>query len=269
MGSASSGSLALGMNLSVICREMAPFTSRQAIAQANSDLPPMLATHFVAKGVLDLCDYAERCPRRLDRALGDLERSTALVLSGGYDPVTPPAWSALAASTLSHAIFLELADQSHGAFEGACGRNAVDHFVADPSAAPDVSCADALPPIALLAPAATKAAALVRSWEAHERLPDAVVASILRGMRQSRTRLSTTAAVLAGADHDSIRFRADPTLSYGEAVGIPHFRVAFGRHASPVPLRRSTCAACPVRLSGRMAAPMIDLAQRIFGLSVG
>ena len=70
--------------------------------------------------------------------------------------MTPPAWSALAASTLSHALFLELADQSHGAFEGACGRNAVDHFVADPSAAPDVSCADALPPIALLAPRRTQ-----------------------------------------------------------------------------------------------------------------
>ena len=62
MGSASSGSLALGMNLSVICREMAPFTSRQAIAQANSDMPPMLATHFVAKGVLDLCDLWNVAP---------------------------------------------------------------------------------------------------------------------------------------------------------------------------------------------------------------
>ena len=101
--------------------------------------------------------------------------------------MTPPAWSALAASTLSHSVFLQLADQSHGAFEGPCERNAVDHFVAESFGSSCVSCADSLPPIALLAPAPTKAAALVRSWEAHERLPDAVVASVLRGMRQSRT----------------------------------------------------------------------------------
>jgi len=189
MGSAGGGGFATGMNFSVVCREMAPFTSRQAIAQADSDLPPILAAHFDAKGLLDLCDQWMVTPANSIEHLPVASDRPGLVLSGGYDPVTPPASSQLAASTLSHATFLGLADQSHGAFESPCGRSVIDRFVTDPAAAPDVSCAESLAPIALLAPPATKAAALVRSWPTHEKLPDAVLASILRGIRLTRTRL--------------------------------------------------------------------------------
>jgi hypothetical protein len=112
----------------------------------------------------------------------------SLVLSGGYDPVTPPTWSALAASTLSRSTFLELSNEAHGAFENGCARSTILRFATDPSAPLDVSCASALPTLTFVTPPPTATAALVRSWSPGDRLPDPVIASILRQVRQARVR---------------------------------------------------------------------------------
>ena len=71
---------------------------------------------------------------------------------------------------------------------------------------------------------------------------------------------STTAAVLASADHDQQIWRR-PHVKYGEAVGIrPGQQIEPPRLASLASLLRNI--ACSVSLSGRMAAPMIDLVAR-------
>src|SRR5450432_627014 len=79
------------------------------------------------------------------------------------------------------------------------------------------------------------------------------------GVKPSR-HASTTAAVLAGADHDQQIWRR-PNESYGEAVGITHFR--SGSAATPSHSRFAGTCVPPVRsdLSGRMAASMIDLPE--------
>jgi pimeloyl-ACP methyl ester carboxylesterase len=172
--------LALGMNLSVVCREMAPFTSRQAIAEANADLQPVLGTHFTAVKDLDICDIWNVAPAAPLEHLPVASDLPSLVLSGGYDPVTPPAWGRAAASTLSRGTFLELAAQSHAAFKDTCARGVVDRFSTDPSAPLDVDCVGSRPALAFVAPPPSATAALVRSRGADALLPDDVLASIRR-----------------------------------------------------------------------------------------
>ena len=64
-----------------------------------------------------------------------------LVLAGEFDPVTPPAWSALAAETLSNSQYVLLSGESHGVSTSDCGNSIIQEFLADPSGAVDTSCA--------------------------------------------------------------------------------------------------------------------------------
>ncbi len=55
-----------------------------------------------------------------------------LVMAGEFDPVTPPAWGALAAETLTNSHFVVLSGESHGASPTDCGVTLVRAFLADP-----------------------------------------------------------------------------------------------------------------------------------------
>jgi pimeloyl-ACP methyl ester carboxylesterase len=179
--------LAVGMNLSVVCREMAPFTSRQAYAQANADLPPALRAHFGAADQLDECDVWKVAPAGAIEHQAVISDIPALVLSGGFDPVTPPAWGKLAATTLSKGIFLEVPSQAHGVFENPCAGNIIEHFVRNPGMPPDTNCTADLPAITFAAPTAPPVALLVRS-QAHPSLPDSAQAAVVSLLRHRRPR---------------------------------------------------------------------------------
>jgi pimeloyl-ACP methyl ester carboxylesterase len=181
------GKLALGMNLSVVCREMAPFTSRQAIAQANADLPPALAAHFGSPEQLDMCDQwnvAAAAPLEHQSIASDL---SSLVLSGSFDPVTPPTWGKLAAQTLSKGTFLEVASEAHGVFESPCAASIIEHFARDPTAAPDVSCTASIAALTFVTPPTIPSALLVRS-QPRPPLPDSVRSAIVHRLQQPRGR---------------------------------------------------------------------------------
>jgi pimeloyl-ACP methyl ester carboxylesterase len=68
-----------------------------------------------------------------------------LVLSGQYDPVTPPAWGRLAAETLENSTFYEFPGVGHGVMRSDdCGLEIGLQFLDDPSVEPDASCIKAL-----------------------------------------------------------------------------------------------------------------------------
>jgi hypothetical protein len=70
----------------------------------------------------------------------------ALVLAGSYDPITPPAWSRMAAGWLSHSTYVELPGVGHGASRaGACPEGILSAFLEDPTAELDTSCVKAMP----------------------------------------------------------------------------------------------------------------------------
>jgi pimeloyl-ACP methyl ester carboxylesterase len=72
----------------------------------------------------------------------------ALLLTGTYDPVTPPRWAYQAADTLANSRVIELPAQGHGVTAGdACGQQLLSDFIDSPETALeslDTACVDAL-----------------------------------------------------------------------------------------------------------------------------
>ena len=71
-----------------------------------------------------------------------------LLLSGRFDPITPPDFAAAAAEHLAAATLVVRDGSSHGTwgFDG-CINRIVDDFVADPGSPVDTSCAEELRPL--------------------------------------------------------------------------------------------------------------------------
>ena len=68
----------------------------------------------------------------------------ALLLSGAFDPSTPPAWARLAAATLSNGYVLEFPAEAHDVMTASsCARDVAYSFIQDP-VKPTASCLDQL-----------------------------------------------------------------------------------------------------------------------------
>jgi hypothetical protein len=68
-----------------------------------------------------------------------------LVSSGRLDPITPPGFGTLAASTLSNSETVIHENSGHGAtLQSACGTQNLHAFIANPDATHDMSCASAI-----------------------------------------------------------------------------------------------------------------------------
>lgn len=76
-----------------------------------------------------------------------------LVLSGEYDPITPPDYGAAAAKTLSHSYSVVFPTGGHGAVtSGDCQNQVFLQFINDPGKAPDTSCIAAHPKVEFYTP---------------------------------------------------------------------------------------------------------------------
>jgi pimeloyl-ACP methyl ester carboxylesterase len=135
-----------GMYGSVECVEEYPLS---AAARTVNDQPALgqarLGEYFTAslESSLAICDVWN-----VDAA-GAFENGVVtsdvptLVLTGDYDPVTPPAWGRLAAETLDRSFYFEFSGVGHGVYGAReCARELVDAFLAAPTVAPDADCVD-------------------------------------------------------------------------------------------------------------------------------
>ncbi|GAC1395565.1 MAG: alpha/beta fold hydrolase [Chloroflexota bacterium] len=131
--------ISYGMYYSVQCGEEAPFTTVPKITAAVRGLPPTLRSYVLDGAVNDLrvCSTwhvpsvpkAERAPVR--------SAIPALILSGRYDPVTPPWTGALAARTLSRSYAYTFPGIGHGVFaSGPCPESITSAFLAAPDRVP-------------------------------------------------------------------------------------------------------------------------------------
>lgn len=69
-----------------------------------------------------------------------------LILSGAYDPITPPAWGPRVAETLSRSTQVVFAGVGHGVLgTNACAARIVGAFLLDPGSTLDQACAASLP----------------------------------------------------------------------------------------------------------------------------
>ena len=74
------------------------------------------------------------------------DRAPAPELAGEFDPITPPAWGELAASTLSNATYVFVPGIGHGATPEACPTLIIMAFLANPGAPPPTGCLGGMGP---------------------------------------------------------------------------------------------------------------------------
>ena len=133
--------LAIGLYLSVVCREIGPVhDSEGATARiAGSSL-------FSAR---DLDMLEENCPAwgagsaRDDFAEPVRSDVPALLLFGEYDPLTPPYWTDAAAGALGHGRAIAFPGAAHDVLgTSLCAQTVVTAFIRDPEAELDTACVE-------------------------------------------------------------------------------------------------------------------------------
>jgi len=137
-------SIAAGMHNSVVCAEDVPFwgaLDRAALAQTFLGTAPV-------DSLAAICRSWPRGPADADLHAPLASAVPALFLSGGDDPVTPPAYAHRAAAGFSHAREIVLPGFGHGQLSSPCMDRVLAQFLITANAEQlDVSCTAAARPM--------------------------------------------------------------------------------------------------------------------------
>ncbi len=123
-------SINYGMHNAVMCTEDAPFYDDTTV-----DFDAMAATYLGAQMYETLAAMCEVWPAGFaDENIKQALESNVptLVLSGEFDPITPPAWGDQVMPGLSNAVHLVAPGQGHGVFPQGCLPRVVLEFVENP-----------------------------------------------------------------------------------------------------------------------------------------
>ena len=138
--------LSTGMELSVICTDDLIGKTAQDFIDNLASLPPQLAGSATPDdireyGIFAICaswPVTEASSWVKEPLVSDIP---TLVLSGEFDPVTPPIYAELAAAHLANSYVFEFSGVGHNPVgSSSCARNMVAGFLAAPHTAPDASC---------------------------------------------------------------------------------------------------------------------------------
>lgn len=134
-----------GMRNSVLCSDEGSFVMREEALEKIENIDPALADYF--KKDLDMTfQICEQWGAYVSDQIENQPIASAiptLVMSGEYDPVTPPAWGKAVAGNLENAQFIEFPGLGHFAFaDRRCPRDIVAEFLNDPETPPDSTCAE-------------------------------------------------------------------------------------------------------------------------------
>jgi pimeloyl-ACP methyl ester carboxylesterase len=137
--------------LTTLCREEVPFDTYEDVLTQIIDLPSPIASFYgesFASFHRDLCDFWGVDPGDpVADAPVDSDTPT-LVLSGQFDPISPPEWGWQTAATLENGYFYELPNQGHSVMGSSdCGLSMGLSFLEDPSSEPDSSCINDIAPL--------------------------------------------------------------------------------------------------------------------------
>lgn len=142
-----------GMYFSVICAEDADFDPEQTPLEGVRPQIARNAIRDLRNSYIEMCQlwHVDQLPPSVDDPVSS--DIPALLLSGQFDPITPPANAEAAAETLSNSYSFIDPVGSHGAFSSNnCVDNIVRDFLNDPFSPPNGSClnnqtpADFVPP---------------------------------------------------------------------------------------------------------------------------
>ncbi len=148
-GAITSSDINWGMWYSMQCREEVPFESLESALELGASLQPGVASHYVdgfARFHFALCEGWGSGTADPIESLAVTSDVPALVLAGGYDPVTPPAWGKSTAANLDNAFYYEFPSVGHGVVRStACGLSIALQFLEDPVSEPDIVCIAEMP----------------------------------------------------------------------------------------------------------------------------
>ncbi|NDJ52635.1 MAG: alpha/beta hydrolase [Chloroflexi bacterium] len=139
-----------GMFNSVSCREEYAYYFSFEARQYLDDLVPAEVLDPLMWGIEDFfytCYYWDvgEAPAIEETAVNS--DIPALLIGGGYDPVTPGAWAERAAETLTNGYAYVFPYHGHSITSFVdCSWELMDQFLGNPAVAPDRSCVAALPP---------------------------------------------------------------------------------------------------------------------------
>jgi pimeloyl-ACP methyl ester carboxylesterase len=128
-----------GMHYAVQCKEEVPFATQAEIDETIKEHADYDA--LASRRVIDLCKAWIKTPADPIENQPVKSDVPTLVLSGEFDPITPPAWAEETASTLSRSFYINLPRAGHGAsITEDCPRDMMLAFLDDPTAKPDSAC---------------------------------------------------------------------------------------------------------------------------------
>lgn len=136
---------------SVTCFEEIPFNSTRIAERLVDEVPRSLARALL----YDVEARFVTCRIWEMTVAGDIENQPVtstvpvLVLSGEYDPITPPAWGQIAADSLPNSYFYEFPAMGHGVIDvlsKPCPTSIALQFLKDPTQTPDASCITRMKP---------------------------------------------------------------------------------------------------------------------------
>ena len=142
-------SLSDGMNYSVQCAEEVHFNCEKAIRLGAAAVPDVLKAGLVALATDRFIECEHwRVPRASaienQPVISDVP---VLMLSGSYDPISPPEWAAAAASHLETSWRFVLPDIGHGSLlSHSCAETIMLSFLAYPQLEPRAECLEDLTP---------------------------------------------------------------------------------------------------------------------------
>jgi pimeloyl-ACP methyl ester carboxylesterase len=138
-----------GMFNSVECYEEVPFNRYETAEALASDLNRSLATALLydVEVMFATCDMWGVPPAPALENAPVTSAIPTLVLSGAYDPITPPAWGQAAADALPRSTHVVFPGVGHGAVDTLpCPTQIALSFLIQPEQPVDTSCVATMPP---------------------------------------------------------------------------------------------------------------------------
>ena len=131
--------ISVGMQHAVQCKEELPFVTQASIDGVLQQHPDYAA--LGSKGIVELCKaWGASSADPIENQAVNSDVPT-LVVSGEFDPVTPPAWAEEAARTLSKSFYVNVPRAGHGStITEECPRSILLAFLDNPGQQPDTAC---------------------------------------------------------------------------------------------------------------------------------
>lgn len=129
----------VGMQHAVQCKEELPFATQAQIEEVLKQHPDYAA--LGSRGIIELCKAWGVPPADPEENQPVISDVPTLVVSGEFDPVTPPAWAQDAAKTLSKSFYFNVPRAGHGpTISEDCPRSILLAFLDNPAQKPDSAC---------------------------------------------------------------------------------------------------------------------------------